>query len=96
MIFYNRQGNPITPSEADSLLIDINYKRILETTLPDGKWISTVWLGINHQFGNGPILIFETMVFNSKGNFTDLDCERYSTENDAIIGHYKMIEKWTA
>ena len=95
-MYYDRQGNQISLSEFTKLH-DNNYKRVLQTTLPNGKWVSTVWLGINHQFSNGPILIFETMVFNSKGNFSDeLDMKRYSTENDAIIGHYKMIEKWTA
>lgn len=74
-------------------------KRMAETTLPDGKWVSTVWLGIDHSFGSGPPLIFETMVFNSDGKKdgrlgSELDCERYSTEAEAIAGHAAMVEKW--
>lgn len=57
--------------------------------------MSTVWLGIDHSFGSGPPLIFETMVFSSKDDFHDLDCERYSTETQALAGHARMVEKWS-
>ncbi len=75
---------------------DPAYKRVAATTLPDGKWISTVWMGMDHSFGDGPPLIFETMVFPSEGDLGDLDCERYSTEAEAAAGHAAMVAKWTA
>lgn len=98
--YFDRQGNPMSLMEwanrfetADQTR---DMKRVAETTLPDGKWISTVWLGIDHSFGSGPPLIFETMVFPSRANMNDLDCDRYSTEDQALAGHAAMVEKWRA
>ncbi len=39
-------------------------------------WISTLWLGINHNYGDGPPLIFETMVF---GGEHDEEMMRYAS-----------------
>lgn len=71
-------------------------KRVAETTLPNGRWVSTVWLGLDHSFGFRPgrPLIFETMVFGSQDEMSELDCERYSTEADALVGHEKLCAKW--
>lgn len=53
-------------------------------------WISTVWLGLNHQWGSGPPLIYETMVFGPE-DWSDLDCERYSSRLEAEAGHVIAI-----
>jgi hypothetical protein len=98
--YFDRQGNPMTLMEwakryekgQDAIR---DEKRVAETTLANGRWVSTVWLGLNHQYGYGPPLIFETMVFKSKGELDDMDCERYSTEAEAIAGHARLVEKWT-
>mgnify|MGYP001584230827 CR=1 FL=1 len=93
--YYDRNGDPITDTlEWARLLEDITYQRVEETTLPDGTWISTVWLGLNHNYGDGPPLIFETVVFPKKGDFNDRDQDRYSTEAEAIAGHERMVEKY--
>jgi len=93
--YYKRDGTPITDTlEWARLLEDQEYRRVAETTLPDGKWVSTVWLGLNHNYGEWRPLIFETMVFTSKGS-DDLDCERYATEDEAIAGHKQVVEKWS-
>ena len=92
--YLDRQGKPMGVRAWAGLLEDMDYKRVRETTLPDGKWVSTVWLGLNHNWGDGPPLIFETMVFN-KGSSSDLDCTRYSTEAQAIKGHEEMVRKFT-
>jgi hypothetical protein len=53
--------------------------------------ISTVFLSLNHAFtDNDPPLLFETMVFG--GEF-DQETERYSTWEEAEIGHIKMVDK---
>jgi hypothetical protein len=88
--YYDRQGNPIDRMD---WAINPADKIVAKTTLPDGKLVSTVWLGIDHQFGNGPPLIFETMVFPAD-SYSDLDCERYSTETEALAGHEAMVKKW--
>jgi hypothetical protein len=72
-----------------------NWKRRLVALdyLPNGKRVSTVFLKIDHRFGNeGPPVLYETMVFQGE-SFDDLDCERYSTKEQAIAGHKAMMEK---
>jgi hypothetical protein len=50
--------------------------------------VSTVYLGMNHQWGDGPPLIFETMVF---GGDEGEPCWRYSTEEQARAGHDRVV-----
>jgi len=52
--------------------------------------ISTVFLGLDHSFGLGPPLIYETMVFGGK---LDEEMERYSTWEQAEAGHAAMVER---
>ena len=58
--------------------------------------VSTVDLGLNYQFDSSlPPLYYETMVFkieNEKVNYADLYCERYTTEEEARVGHEIAIE----
>lgn len=49
-----------------------------------GVRISTVFLGINHQYGDGPPLLFETMIF---GGPHDQWQERCSTWAEAEAMH---------
>ena len=49
-----------------------------------GTEVSTVFLGVDHQVGDGPPLLFETLVFGSGG--VDL-VNRYPTWADAEEGH---------
>ena len=51
--------------------------------------ISTVFLGLNHQFGKGPPILFETMVFNGS---LDGEQNRYHTWQKAQEGHNQMVE----
>jgi hypothetical protein len=70
---------------------DIGRRRVAETLVDDGVRISTVFLGINHRlFGNGPPLIFETMIF---GGPLDGGMWRYSTWDDAEVGHEMAVKK---
>jgi len=98
--YFDKEGNPLELMEWARMFeteeARASYKRVAETTLPNGRWVSTVWLGIDHSFGSGPPLIFETMVFSSKKDMNDLDCDRYSTEAQAKQGHERMCAKWLA
>lgn len=90
--WYGRDGQPIPELMVWARkLADYDYKRVAEDTLEDGRWVSTVWLGLDHSFGSGPPLIFETMVFNSKGGDENY-CERYSTEAEAVAGHQRVVD----
>ena len=51
--------------------------------------ISTVFLGVDHQFGDGPPLLFETMIF---GGEHDGYRERCSTYEQAEAMHQKAME----
>jgi hypothetical protein len=94
MMYLDRNGQPLEMMEAAKLLQDVEYKRIAWDVLADETQISTVWLGLDHGFGGRP-LIFETMVFPPNSSL-DLDCERYETEREALIGHAAMVMKWKA
>src|SRR3990167_7234062 len=48
---FDKQGKPLTLKEWAKLLENSEYKRVAETTLPNGKWVSTVWMGLDHNFG---------------------------------------------
>jgi hypothetical protein len=82
----------------NGLMGDRDYKIIKQEDLPNGYWVSTVWLGLDHRFGDttGLPVIFETMVFNHKWgrSMADHDMERYCTEEEARAGHARMVEKW--
>lgn len=96
MTFYNMEGEPLSLEEFAALFEGDQLQRVVEqTTLPGGVWISTVLLGLDHQFGDGPPLIFETMVFESSDYGPDLDMDRYSTREQAEEGHRRMVTKWT-
>ena len=58
----------------------------------NGKLVSTVWLGVDHNHFGGHPLLFETMVFESEDVWVDIYCERYSTWDEAIAGHEKAIQ----
>jgi hypothetical protein len=60
----DRQGNPISMRQFGELHASEDYVRVAADHLDDGQlWVSTVWLGLDHGFGSGPPLTFETMVF---------------------------------
>jgi hypothetical protein len=67
-------------------------RRVASTYLPDQTWVSTVALGIDQGIGNDRPVLFETMVFDKKGN--DLDSMRWCTRGEAERGHRSMVEEW--
>ena len=56
----------------------------------EGVRVSTVFLGLDHQGGEGPHLLFETMIF---GGPHDQDQARYPTWAEAEAGHAQMCRK---
>lgn len=69
---------------------DIEKRRVDKTILEDDVEVSTVFLGLDHQWGVGPPILFETMVFG--GEWDDYQ-ERYSTWDEAVEGHKRTVEK---
>jgi len=64
--------------------------RIERTIMSNGMVVSTVFLCINHKFGNGPDLWFETMVFPKENEYRELHTDRYTTYDEAIEGHNRI------
>lgn len=63
--------------------------RIVAKTLINGVKVSTVFLGLDHSFGGGPPLLFETMIF---GGGHDDYCERFETWEQAEAGHQEAVK----
>jgi hypothetical protein len=66
--------------------------RHLGNDIVNGKWVSTVWLGLNHNLGEGAPHLFETMVFEKAIGSIEIFCERYSTWQEADEGHQRAIQ----
>ena len=91
--YYDRSGKPISPERFAVLhRYKSNYIRVAEDTIGN-LWISTVWLGINHEFReNLPPLIFETRIFKAEGKDRYVYQMRYSDEQEAFAGHLIAVQ----
>ena len=117
LVYYDRSTIPISRQRWGELQADPSYRVIEQTVILDaadptvGFDVSTVWLGINHNFlrsGSTPI-IFETMVFPAGGaeverdglnnteewNASELDSQRYCFENEAREGHALFVVEYS-
>lgn len=59
-------------------------RRVAWTDLENGDAVSTVFLGMNHAFGSGPPILFETMIRRAGGYEEQW---RYHTHEEALKGH---------
>jgi hypothetical protein len=95
LAFYGMNGQKISAKEWVR-----TERRVAETTLSNGRYVSTVLLGIDHGWFGGDPVIFETMVFEKrKANGTlgtYLDQRRYPTLAKAKAGHVGMVKQWEA
>lgn len=62
-----------------------NADRVVAKTIIGGSEVSTVFLGLDHSFGIGPPILFETMVFPTEDH-----CERCSTWSQAVKQHERI------
>ena len=85
IIYYNRDGEPMSLADMP------NDNRVARTVVGDAT-VSTVWLfGIDHGSGLGSApVIFETMIF---GGEHDEEMIRYSSEESALRGHLKIVDR---
>ena len=86
-MYFDRQGTELSLREWAPLFEDFTYVDVRHDNVDDVR-ISTVWLGLNHNFRPGPPHIFETMVFN--GPFHG-DYWRHATEEEAIRCHEETV-----
>jgi hypothetical protein len=67
---------------------DMSKRRVANDHIGDVR-VSTVFLGLDHSFGEGPPLIFETLIF---GGPLDQEMWRYSTWDEAVEGHQHAVD----
>lgn len=66
----------------------VDHRRVARTGEKD-LFVSTVFLGIDHGFGRGPPILFETIIFR---NGQPDDTWRCSDWDTALIQHKKACE----
>jgi len=64
-------------------------RHVAKTSVNDEVNVSTVFLGLDHSFGSGPPLLFETMIF---GGEHDQYQDRYETWDQAEVGHEEAVK----
>lgn len=89
-LWYRRDGTPFdvpdhdadkeawveAMTEVENCLKDLEYRRVAATLLPNGLWVSTVWVGLDmgvdfsEDGEDYKPLIFETMVFDENNKKT--------------------------
>jgi hypothetical protein len=81
-------------SQVDNIMDWARYfsadDRVVAKTELAGVEVSTVFLGLDHNFGEGPPILYETMVF---GGPLDEEMERYHTRAEAAAGHEMMVAR---
>lgn len=89
------RGDPIP--EPDLLKwaawIEVNHARkiVRQDSLPNGTFVSTVFLGLDHNFiRQGPPVLWETMIFRPD-SYEDMYCKRYTSLAAAKAGHRRAL-----
>lgn len=81
------------PKPVDDVMIWARWfekgNRILKRTQVGTGFISTVFLGIDHAWGGGPPVLWETMIFDVPG--VDQYQHRYRSKEDALKDHSEIV-----
>lgn len=98
--YYSPEGDSITFREWAALLGHEGNRRVA-LSLTRRIAVSTVWLGLDHNWGSGPPHIFETMTFprrpRDRAHYWDWQiCEGYSTRKAALLGHERWLNRLRA
>lgn len=64
-------------------------ERTIKRTKIGDALISTVFLGLDHNWGDGEPVLFETMVFGGK---MDSHMRRYTSYDAALTGHKRVVK----
>jgi hypothetical protein len=86
----NRVPVPCDDVHEAALSWEADQRRVALTTVGVQN-VSTVFLGLDHRFGEGPPLLFETMVFGFGPD--DERCERCSTWEEAEAQHERIVNE---
>lgn len=88
-VLNGREPTPVGSLDEWAQRFQADDKHVANTEVGDVR-VSTVFLGIDHSFGVGPPLLFETMIF---GGAHSEDQWRYSTWDEAVSGHEAAVAK---
>ena len=80
---------PATAKEFSEFVSDPFRKVVSRTELPGDVQISTVFLGLDHGWGRGDPVLFETMIF---GGEYDQHMWRYTSRDGAVVGHLAVLD----
>ncbi len=61
------------------------------TAVKPGVDVSTVFVGVDYDFGIGKPALFETMIF---GGERDAERHRYSSWDEAQQGHHRIVDSF--
>jgi hypothetical protein len=93
--YYDKQGERLDDMLGWARLVEDNEYKLVEQTEVGEAFVSTVWMGIDHNFASpgNPPLIFETMIFGGDHD----ECQwRWATEEEARKAHRMIVEKLIA
>lgn len=93
MMYYDKDGLPISAQSWMQLMELESYRVLKQDTALDDSWVSTIWLGFNHNIGSKKMHLFETMVFAKRDQNDIIDSRRYSTKNEALKGHEEVLKE---
>lgn len=90
----NARGDPIEEPDtirwAEWLEKNFELRRVGYTKVSSKVEVSTIFLGMdqNMPFGKGRPVLWETMIFGGRHHLYQ---QRYSSREDAVIGHEKAV-----
>lgn len=90
--YYKRDGSVTDIQSWTALQRDVRTIQVDNTRLENGRWVSTIWLGIADQADAKP-MIFETSVFNDETR-RRIEKMRHANEAGALQNHALMVRKW--
>jgi hypothetical protein len=81
IMHFDREGRPIELLDWAAKMEDPNYRYVAQETIGQYK-VSTLWFGLNFNWGELPVGIFETMVFCIAGEPDEWDY--YQVKSNSI------------
>lgn len=66
---------------------------VAQNILPNGYYVSTVFLALDYSWGGKYPVLWESMVFRPEGG-SECEIERYKSRKQAEIGHKLLVKKW--
>jgi hypothetical protein len=88
----DEKGNPVLEHDIRKWgmwMQDGEKRRVAWDFLASGVRVSTVFLGLDHSWNDGPPVLWETMIFGGQHEGYQ---ERYTSLEEAVEGHKSALE----